>query len=93
LYNIIRIGDGPTAKREPVVRRQVYRNDEGLSYKYYELLSQMKEMHIFAQKGGEIYRNETKDCSWDCHLYDVCLTLTDVGEADSQIEKMKEKNI
>lgn len=94
LYNMVRVGDGPTAKKEPVVRKQVYRNLEGLYYKYEELLRQFADMQKFIDKysleGGAIpYRNETKDCSWDCAYYPTCLALVDEGDIIEALEVLE----
>lgn len=79
MYNIIRMSGGPTAEREPAVRTLVYRNPEGLAFKKQEILVQAEEMRRFILEGGAVYRNETKDCHWDCPFYKVCLGITDDG--------------
>ena len=83
LFNVIRVAEGGIAQKEPVVRRQVYRNIEGLAVVEQEMALQLKEMKDFHENGGVIYRNPTKDCSWDCSFYNVCLSVNDNGDAQS----------
>lgn len=87
LYNIIRMAEGGVAAREPVVRLPVYRNNEGLEYMERELVPQMDEMRLALAGQLPIYRNPTKDCSWDCGFYDACLGLQDNGAAQSILLK------
>lgn len=86
MYNIIRTGGGPTARKDPVVRKTLYRNPEGLHYIATELQAQIADIQTFLQEGGYVYRNPTKDCSWDCPFYRACLSLEDVGEASSVLK-------
>jgi hypothetical protein len=86
IYNVIRMGDKGIAETEPVLRTIAYRNEEGLQVIRRELENQMLELKRFNEEGSnylKIYRNPTKDCSWDCSFYSVCLSLNDSGEADS----------
>jgi RecB family exonuclease len=84
LFNVIRVAEGGIAAKQPVERVKVYRNSEGLSYIYEEVESQVAEMADFHDNGiGHIYRNPTKDCSWDCPFFNVCLSVNDNGDADS----------
>lgn len=89
IYNIIRTSGGPTAQKEPMVRRMLYRNPEGLKSKAKEMNIQMGEMQSFLDNGGPIYRNETHDCHWDCTYFDVCLSITDNGSAEEVLERME----
>lgn len=81
IYNMVRIGGGPTAVREPVVRRFVYRDIAGLRLFIEELKQQAEEAHQFAKEveGRKIYRNLTSDCTWDCQFQDVCLLANNTG--------------
>lgn len=88
LYNVIRVSAGGIAEREPVVRRQVFRNQEGLYIIEQELEMQLQEMQKFHETGGIVYRNPTKDCSWDCGFYDVCLSINDCGDAQSVLKNI-----
>ena len=77
LYNVIRMGDKGIALTDPVVRRPVYRNPEGLAVIEMELERQALEMTRVHEKGDiPVYRNPTKDCTWDCGFYKVCLSLS-----------------
>lgn len=80
IYNIVRMGDNKKAVEEPVVRKLLYRNPAGLNAKIQEIHDQAEEVQTFLDEGGAIYRNETKDCHWDCPFYSVCLAITDSGE-------------
>lgn len=92
IYNIIRIGSGPTAKKEPVVRLLQYRNPEGLRGKLREIIMQSEEVQEFWDDGGRIYRNETKDCSWDCSFFEVCLSITDSGNGEDVLKTMQRRD-
>lgn len=85
LYNQIRMGT-KIAEKEPVLRRKVTRNMSGLDHIEHELLQQVKAMQTF-ERGGEVYRNPTKDCSWDCAFYNACLSLQDDGQMPTEILK------
>ena len=77
LYNVIRMGDKGIALTDPVVRRPVYRNPEGLAVIEMELERQALEMtRVHEKEDIPIYRNPTKDCTWDCGFYKVCLSLS-----------------
>jgi hypothetical protein len=93
-YNVIRMGgktDKSIAAREPVLRGLTYRNAEGLAVVEYELGNQMREVTKFNKEGGLVYRSPTKDCSWDCSFYQVCLSLNDNGDADSVLRTFQIK--
>lgn len=92
IYNIVRMGDGPTAIREPVVRKPLYRNPEGLSVKVNEIVAQAAEVEKFMRRGGTIYRNETKDCAWDCAFFKYCLALTDNGSGEGVLDQFGRKD-
>lgn len=86
LYNQIRMGT-KIAEKEPVLRRKVLRNKAGLDHIEQELLAQVKAMQTLEKGGGPIYRNPTKDCSWDCAFYTACLSMQDDGQQPTEILK------
>lgn len=91
-YNIIRIGDGPTAIKEPVVRKTLYRNKDGLQYIHREMISTMEEADKFLSHGRILpIRNLTQDCSWDCPFVNVCLSIQDSGTYEKVLEKFDRK--
>ena len=89
LYNVVRVAEGGIAASSPVERRQVFRNQEGLAFIENEIAIQMREMKKFHEYGGEIYRNETGDCSWDCQFYDACLLIQDCGDPTGVLNRFK----
>lgn len=91
IYNMVRTTTGPTAEREPVVRRPLYRNQEGLMAKAKEMVLQMAEMDEFMKEGGRIYRTETRDCHWSCPYHQVCLSITDEGSGDAILSSMDKR--
>jgi len=86
VYNQIRMGS-KIAEKEPVLRRKVVRNTAGLEHIEQELLAQVQTMQKFEREGGEVYRNPTKDCGWDCAFLSACLSLQDDGQPPSDILK------
>lgn len=91
IYNMVRIGDNKKSIEEPVVRKKLYRNAAGLSHVQTEMVQQVKNMLKY-QEGGMPYRNPTKDCSWDCAYYSICLGLLDDGCIDAkQLEIVSQK--
>jgi hypothetical protein len=91
MYNMVRIGNGPTAIREPVVRKLAYRNPEGLQYFGGELLTQMQEVNDFIENEQTPYRNLTSDCTWDCPFQDACLDLMADGNASATLALFDKK--
>ena len=92
IYNVIRMGDKGIAEKQPVLRTVAYRNAEGLGVIEKELENQMLELRRFNEEGSKylkLYRNPTRDCSWDCSFYAVCLSLNDSGEAESVLRTME----
>lgn len=85
-YNVIRMAKGGIAEREPTKRLSVFRNNEGLVYIEKEVSMQMHEMNKFHTTDVPVYRNPTRDCSWDCGFYDACLALNDDGQAKSVLD-------
>jgi hypothetical protein len=86
IYNVIRMGDKGKAVEEPVLRTIAYRNKEGLDVIEKELGNQMMELKRFNEEGSsflKIYRNPTKDCTWDCSFYSACLSINDMGSAET----------
>ena len=82
LYNVVRTTITGKAEKDPVVRLPVFRNNEGLEHIVHELAWQMKDMKDFHLRNGKFaYRNQTRDCSWDCGFYHACLALNDTGDA------------
>jgi len=93
IYNIVRMGSGPTAVREPVVRKPLYRNPEGLNVFAQQLLMQAEEVGrvLDAPKEANIYRNQTKDCTWDCPYLSACLAALDDGNPEPVLQRMVQK--
>jgi hypothetical protein len=91
IYNIVRVAEGGIAASQPVERRFVYRNLEGLTAKEYEINLQMKEMKHFHEYPDSlpVYRSETNNCSWDCQFFDACLQINDCGSAESVLSRFK----
>lgn len=87
LFNVIRVAAGGIAAKQPVERRQVFRNQEGLDFIEKEVAIQLDEMQAFHDKGGAIYRNETGNCSWDCGFYAACQMINDDGDAQTALAK------
>ncbi|KKN66964.1 hypothetical protein LCGC14_0466440 [marine sediment metagenome] len=90
-FNVIRMTKGGIAKTEPVVRVKAFRNQEGLVAIERELVNQANEMTKFHRDGGEMYRNSTRDCTWDCNFYPVCLSINDSGEAKSVLKTFEKR--
>jgi hypothetical protein len=91
MYNVVRVGTKGKALTEPVVRSFVYRNKEGLRAVNGELIFQMQEVERYLEEGGAVYRNTTRDCSWDCGFHKVCLSINDTGEAQSILDTYERK--
>lgn len=92
-YNIIRVSDGPTAKKEPVVRKRIFRSVEGLNHFVDELVLQMKQAQKFEQNPEpQLYRNLTADCSWQCSYLDICRELNESGDANYLIDRFPRKD-
>lgn len=80
MYNAIRMTLKGKAAIEPVARFRAYRNVEALDYIKEELILQAVEMMEFlANPPEKVYREPTKDCSWDCSFYNACLAINDDG--------------
>lgn len=80
MYNIIRVSEGGVAIKQPVVRRKIFRNQEGLAFIEKEMAIQLDEMARFHDQGGAVYRTPTRDCAWKCGFYKACLSLNDDGD-------------
>ena len=96
IYNVIRITEGGIAETQPVERKRVFRNQEGLAAKEYELGIQLKELQAIHSTGeGIFYRSETPDCSWDCPFFEACLLMNDSGDPSPVLRKfpIKEKKL
>ena len=85
IYNKVRMGSTKVAITEPVVRTRMHRNPQGISKIQDEMLIQIQDMINFEQKGGGVYRNPTKDCSWDCPFHAACLSMADDGQEPAEI--------
>lgn len=85
IYNCVRIG----GQNEAVVRNYQYRNKGGLAVKAKEIEQQADEIEQFMNYGGNVYRNETANCTWDCAFFDVCLSITDSGSDEGMLEKFR----
>jgi len=93
MYNIVRVGGGPTAQREPVVRKLLYRNPEGLTATAMELQAQISDIHSWLDNPDRpIYRTATKDCTWDCPFYNVCLAIEDTGDGEPVLAQMAKES-
>ena len=91
LFNIIRTGTGPTAKREPIVRAYAYRPPSSTNLMSEELLQQAREMQRFediedpASQQRVAYRNPGQSCNW-CPFYRVCLEYQDGGDVETMLQ-------
>jgi len=89
LFNVIRVAKGGIAEREPVARRQVFRNTEGLAVIEREAIIQMEEMDEFLDGSNRrVYRNPTGNCPWDCGFFNTCLSINDDGDAASALARI-----
>lgn len=93
MYNIVRVSNGPTAQKEPVLRTLVYRPIEGLDYFAQELVDQMSDASQFLEEERDRppYRNLTSDCTWDCSFLKVCMELNDSGTAEDILGDFDER--
>lgn len=67
--------NGTVSKRQPPPRfdRQEFIVDEGMFESFNRRIRAEAWEMIRAREGkAPIYKNPTKDCSWDCEFYDVC---------------------
>lgn len=85
IYNMVRVADTKIAVTEPVVRKRIFRNPQGLKAIQADMLTQAREMLRYHKEGGVPYRNATKDCSWDCAFHAACLSLLDDGVENTQL--------
>lgn len=94
LYNVVRVAEKGIAATQPVERRQVFRNQEGLEFVEQELSIQMQEMKAAHEAGSipYLYRSQTSECSWDCSFYDCCLLINDCGDASPLLKKFPVKD-
>jgi hypothetical protein len=96
IYNIVRVADTKVAVTEPVVRRRLHRNTEGLRRIQDEMVAQVGRMISYHQEEGPTYRSPTKDCHWDCPFYSACLLMTDDGNPPTQqlisLSQIRSKN-
>jgi hypothetical protein len=87
-YNVVRMADGPTARKEPALRQMCYRSPDGDGLTWVELQQQLQEINTFLnrlkapQQERLAYRNPTKDCSWDCDYQAACIALQEDGSPD-----------
>lgn len=88
IYNMVRMKEEGIAEKEPVARIRVYRNFEGLQAISTETMAQIEEMLAFHTLGGKIYRNATRDCSWDCGYFNACAAINDSGSPESVLKSM-----
>lgn len=67
--------NGTVSKRQPTPyfdRIQVYRDDDDRRSVIKRIRQEQFEMRLARAKRLPIYKNPTKDCSWDCPFYDMC---------------------
>lgn len=89
IYNTVRTTVGGQAQTNPVLRYKARIVPERHQLWKDEFGAQMAEIEAFHKGGGEAprkYRNQTRDCSWDCPFYGRCLAL-DRGEEYVETEK------
>lgn len=82
IYNTVRTTVGGQAVTNPVLRYKAQIVPERHQLWKDEFGAQMGEIVAFHKGGAEAprkYRNQTRDCSWDCPFYGRCLAL-DRGE-------------
>lgn len=77
LFNVIRMSDGPTARKEPALRDFAFRSELQGEAILEDLGIQAEEILEFTLlnpilQARKAYRNPTKDCSWDCPFYRAC---------------------
>lgn len=83
IYNVVRMSNGPTARREPVSRHYVYRSKCGDDIVKEEIIRQADEMQRFLETEDKlplVYRNPTSNCTWDCNYLKACVAYQDSGE-------------
>lgn len=71
-------------------RLKVYRNQSELDNAMSELDSVTRDMH-----NARVYRNITKDCSWDCPYQNICVAGMDGSNVDYLIDQLftKKENV
>jgi RecB family exonuclease len=85
IYNVVRTILGGQAALKPVhrVRAQIRPSRRALWKD--ELIAQADEMwrfHTGEAGGPRVYRNQTKNCSWDCAYYQRCLVLDSLDTSE-----------
>lgn len=91
IYNSVRVRPGGIAEKEPARRTEVPRSQAGLQLAYHELLLQAREVVAartqFQRGRGQelIYRNATRECHWECNLYQMCVGMELTGHADPSL--------
>lgn len=90
IYNVVKMDLGPKSWTDPVLRKLTFRGAEGIQVVAEETRREMAELTTFLAnpKGGTIYRNETKECSWDCPFYNACLSLNSTGDAEESLKRI-----
>jgi RecB family exonuclease len=94
LFNVVRVLAGGIAETQPVARIPVYRNQEGLELIEKETSIQLNEMAKFHEMHPDeqkkhVFRNPTKDCSWDCSFFQVCLSMNDDGTSQQMLDRFE----
>lgn len=57
----------PLFRREPVTRTRVEQRSQ-----LRRIAAEMRTMNDFRSGRRELYKNPTRDCSWDCDFYNMC---------------------
>jgi RecB family exonuclease len=91
MYNMVRMSNGPTARKTPVERVRLYRNPEGLLAFAQSIVDQVDLMNHMISEDMSFYPNPTRDCGWDCSFSNVCLDRVDCGNAEATLSRMEKK--
>ena len=94
MFNVVRTVLGGDAVLNPVVRTEAQLRPATATLWKKEVLVQAEEIAAFHRGGAgspAIYRNQTKDCSWDCPFYQTCLgldrgTISTISKAPPSVE-------
>lgn len=73
---------------DPFRRELVTRTPREVNNAIGQIADEVRIMNLYRQDKLPLLKNPTKDCSWDCEFFDLCLVDNQGGDTDGLIEML-----
>ena len=81
--DLVVLGDVSNQQPSPRFHREmVYRTSKERRRQIQHIADEVQAMNLYREGELPLFKNPTRDCTWDCDFYDLCLTDENGGDVE-----------